>query len=110
MELLVYNYTGYETEFEVSVKDKGKITFHYYVTNIDTTLSIDKYEDSCVKINSIEAIIYDENDNPQPYILSQNEIESLEKELPEYIDWISWIDEMSQPDDNHEEFKLNQLD
>lgn len=110
MELLIYNYSGYESEFEVSILEKGKIQFSFYVTNIDTTLSMNKDGYGKVRINTITCITYDENDEAHPYVLTQEQIYALEKELPEYIDWVEWLDWKSQPDDDHEERKFNSMD
>jgi hypothetical protein len=110
MEYLIYNYTGYENEFEVAVFENGKINFDFYVSNINTTLSIDQHGFGKVKINAITCITYNEKDEPIYYILSQEQISILEKELPEYIDWNEWINWKSQPDDDYEERRLNSLD
>ena len=110
MEFLIYNYTGYESEFEVAMLDKGKIQFSFYVTNINTTLSMDEDGHGKVRINTISCISYDIEDNPQPYVLTQEQIVALEKELPEYIDWNEWLDWKQQPDDDYEERRLNSMD
>lgn len=110
MELLVYNYTGYESEFEVAIKENGKISFDYYVTNINTTLSIDNDGHGRVRINSVCCVTYNDQDKPIPYVLTQEQIYELEKALPDYIDWNDWIDWKSQPDDDYEERKFNSMD
>jgi hypothetical protein len=110
MELLIYNYTGFEREFEVSIKDKGKITFEYYVTDSDIDFSMDQEGYATAKINSIDCITYDKNDKPKAYVLNQEQIDLLEKELTEYVDWDKWIDWKSQPDDDYEQRKFNSID
>ena len=77
MELLIYNYTGYESEFEVSIIENGKIKFDYYVSNIHTTLSMNEDGKGKVRVNTISCITYDENDKPIPYVLTQDQIEGL---------------------------------
>lgn len=110
MELLIYNYTGYENEFEVAQIENGKISFDFYVTNIDTTISLDEDGHGKIRINTISCVTYNEEDKSLPYVLTQEQIYALEKELPNYIDWSEWIDWKSQPDDDYEERKLNSMD
>lgn len=110
MEYIIYNYTGYESQFEVAQYENGKISFDFYVTNINTTLSIDEDGHGKVRINTISCVTYNEDDQSIPYVLSQEQIYALEKALPDYVDWSEWIDWKSQPDDDYEERRLNSLD
>jgi hypothetical protein len=106
MEILIYNYTGYESEFEVSVNDKGKLRFEYYVTYSDIKLFLDEDGHGRAKIHNIKCVTYDEDGNPSPYNLDDNQIKLLERELTEYVDWEEWKSWKFQPDDDHEERKL----
>ncbi len=110
MEIIIYYYSGFQTEFEVAVLHKGKIDFAFYVTDIKTILSLDEDARGKVKIESITCITYNSKDEPKPYILNEELIWMLEKELPEYINWNEWVDHNSQKDDGYEERRLDQLD
>lgn len=110
MELLIYNYSGVESEFEVAVLHKGKIDFAFYVTDIKTTLSLDEDGHGKVSIESISCVTYDNQDEAKPYVISEDLIWMLEKELPEYINWTEWVDHNSQSDDDYEENRFNQMD
>ena len=110
MEYLIYNYTGYESEFEVAGIENGKIKFDFYVSNINTTLSIDEDGHGKVRINTICCVTYNDEDKPVPYVLTQEQIYALEIAMIDCVDWNDWMDSQRPDDDDYEERRFNSMD
>ena len=110
MSYIIYNFTGYEKQFEVATIENGKIQFYLYVTDLRTTLTMDSSGYGKVRIDIISCVVYDAEDNQVPYMLSQEEITNLEHQMIDCVDWNDWLDSQRPDDDDYEERKFDSMD
>jgi hypothetical protein len=110
MEYIIYNFTGYENQCEVATIEKGKIQFSFYVIDLRTTLSMNGDGDAKVRIDTIQCVSYDNEDNQVPHVLSVDEILNLEIAMIDCVDWNDWMDSQRPDDDDYEERRFNSMD
>jgi hypothetical protein len=100
MNIRIHNFTGYENECDVDFYEvDGKYSKSYYLIDLDIEKSMDREGFGNVKINNVKCQVYDDQDNVNIHILTEEEISVIEYEMKDYIDWEEWI-ESKRPDED----------
>lgn len=100
MNIKIWNFTGYEDECEVSFYEiDGQPSKSYFLIDLDIEKSMDREGFGNVKINNVKCQVYDDQDNVNFHVLTEDEISIIEYEMKDYIDWEEWI-ESQRPDEN----------
>ncbi len=94
MEIQLHNFTGYESECEVTYFEHlgGNYVKSYFLSDLHVRLSIDLMGDASVKILKVKCHVCDDDDNEIEHTLTDQEIKDLQEEMVEYVDWDEWLE------------------
>ena len=107
MVLKIENFTGYEDSCEVIINDSNdKYQKTYFLQNLEFEMYINQQGNRSVKITNYNCTQYNDLEVGSPYMLKGYELELIQNEIKNIVDWEEW--EESQ-DKDVDDFMNNDL-
>lgn len=107
MQIKIENFTGYEDSCEVIINDNsGNYQKTYFLQNLKFDMYINQQGNRSIRITGYNCTQYNDLDVGVPYTLKNYELELIQNEIKNIVDWEEWQESQ---DLNVDDFMNNDL-
>jgi hypothetical protein len=91
MVIKIEKFTGYEDSCEVIINDKdGKYQKTYFLENLKFDMFLNLQNNRSIRITGYNCTHYNDLEVGLPYTLKRHELELIQNEIKNIVDWEEW--------------------